>query len=334
VLEKPDISDERIRICLRDHYGLHANEIAFLPIGNDVHTAVYRAIADDQTAYFLKLRSGAFDPTTVAIPDLLHRRGIAQIIPPIRIGEGELWARMDGYAVTLFPFVTGRNGFAAPLTERQWRELGAAVRALHETVVPPSLGTGIPREQYAPLWRDRVRAVQELVATTAFTEPVAAQMAAYLHAKRAEIAHIVARAEALGAQLRAEAPPRVLCHADLHAANVLIDVGGALFIIDWDTLLFAPKERDLMFIGGGVGGAWNSAQEAAWFYRGYGQSTINPVALAYYRFERIVEDIAEYSERLLLSNARGADRAAGFAKFPNQFLPGNVVEAAYRADIA
>lgn len=336
MLEKPDVPDETLRACLRDHYGLHAAQIAFLPIGNDVDTAAYRVVAGDATPYFLKLRgwlrSGRFDDTTVVIPRFLHDRGIAQVIAPIATRGGQLWAQLDTFAVILFPFIAGQNGFAAPLSDRQWIGLGVALKAIHSVAVPPSLSAAIPHEQYAPHWRNRVRTLQARVEETVFDEPIAAALAVFLRARRADIAPLVARAEALGDALRARPPESVLCHGDIHAANVLIGTDGALHIVDWDTLIVAPKERDLMFIGGGIGGAWKSAQEEAWFYQGYGQTKIDLLALAYYRYERIVEDIAEYSERLLLTEIGGADRAVGLDKFRRQFLPNNVVAIAIRTD--
>src|SRR5690348_3244765 len=172
MLEKPDIPDETLGACLREHYGVHAARIAFLPIGNDVDTAAYRVVAHDATPYFLKLRrwrrSGRFDATTVAIPRFLHDRGIAQIIAPIPTGAGRLWAHLDAFAMVLFPFIAGRNGFAAPLSERQWGELGVALRSLHAAVVPPPLSAAIPRETYAPYWRNRVRAFQACIEETVF----------------------------------------------------------------------------------------------------------------------------------------------------------------------
>jgi spectinomycin phosphotransferase len=332
MLEKPDVPDETLLACLRDHYGLRVARIAFLPLGNDVNTAVYRADADDATPYFLKLRSGAFDKTTVAIPRFLHDRGIAQIIAPIATTAGRLWTRVDAFAVIVSPFVAGRNGFDEPLSDRQWVDLGAALRSIHTAIVPPSLGARIPHERYAPHWRDLVRAFQSRVEETAFPEPVAAQFAAFLRAKRDEISYIVERAEALANALQIRSLEHVLCHADIHGGNVLIGADGALFIVDWDTLTFAPKERDLMFVGGGIGGVWNSAEEDALFYRGYGATAVDPLALAYYRYERIVEDIAAFSEQLLLTDEGGADRAQGLQFFRDQFLPNEVVAIAYRSD--
>jgi spectinomycin phosphotransferase len=332
MLEKPDLPDEKLISCLRDEYGISVAHISFLPLGNDVNTAVYRVVADDGTPYFLKLRRGAFDEAIVAIPRFLSDRGVRQIIAPIETRAGRLWTRVDAFAVIVSPFVQGHNGFAAPLSACHWNQLGAALKGLHTAVIPPSLGGRIPRERYAPHWRDRVRMFQARIADTVFPEPTAAKLAAFLHSRRDEIAVLVERAEALGGALQPRSLDQVLCHADIHAANVLIDEADALYIVDWDTMIFAPKERDLMFIGGGVGGTWNSAQEEALFYRGYGPTDIDVMALAYYRYERIVEDIAEVCERLLLTDEGGADRERALQKFPNQFLPNNVVAIAYATD--
>ena len=122
-----------------------------------------------------------------------------------------------------------------------------------------------------------------------------------------------------------------MCHSDLHGNNVLVGVDDELAVVDWDEPILAPKERDLMFIGGGVGGVWNQPQEAAWFYEGYGHTAIDPVALAYYRYERIVEDFAAYGERILGTQGSVGDREEGLRRLMSQFLPGNVVEMAHRS---
>jgi len=46
-----------------------------------------------------------------------------------------------------------------------------------------------------------------------------------------------------------------LYHADIHPANLLLTSREKLFVIDWDQLVFAPKEQDFMFVvGRTVGG--------------------------------------------------------------------------------
>src|SRR5689334_22640505 len=105
MLEKPDIPDETILACLRAEYGLPVLRIAFLPIGGDLSTAVYRAIMQEETFYFCKLKRNGFDPVSVALPAFLHEQGISEVIPPLLTRSGELWAVMEEFHLILYPFV-------------------------------------------------------------------------------------------------------------------------------------------------------------------------------------------------------------------------------------
>ncbi len=139
MLEKPDLQDEKIIACLRDEYGLNVVQVTFLPLGADRNTAVYRVVADDETPYFLKLRSGVFDETSVALPKFLGDQGIGQIIAPLATKTGQLWASLDAFKVILYPFVEGHNGYEVDLLDRHWGDFGMALKSIHSAVVPPAL---------------------------------------------------------------------------------------------------------------------------------------------------------------------------------------------------
>jgi Ser/Thr protein kinase RdoA (MazF antagonist) len=81
----------------------------------------------------------------------------------------------------------------------------------------------------------------------------------------------------------------VLCHADLHTWNVLVDSVGDLWIADWDEAVLAPRERDLMFVVGGIG-----------------HGLVTPAATA----------------------AGDANRRAAVEGFEQLFAPGNIVDLA------
>jgi spectinomycin phosphotransferase len=170
------------------------------------------------------------------------------------------------------------------------------------------------------------------VENNAFDDPTAAKLAEFMNSKRDEITRLVERAEELASALQSKSLKLVLCHSDIHGGNILISDNNELYIVDWDNPILAPKERDLMFIGGGIDEIWKSEREIAVFYEGYGKTEINLSALVYYRYERIIEDLAVICEQLLLSDEGGADREQSYGWFTSNFEPGNTIEIAEKTD--
>jgi spectinomycin phosphotransferase len=330
MLTQPDLAADSIIACLHEQYEIDVSRVTFLPLGADINAAVYRIDADDGAPYFLKVRRGSFDEVAVAVPAFLHAQGIRQVMAPISTRGDRLWVHEQGFDWILYPYFEGHNGIEAPLSDAQWGAFGQSLKAVHSIVLPPELSRRVPREDYAPRWRDIVKLYDGQVEHAAYEDPIAGRFAAFWVTKRQEISAMVERAEQLGRTLRARARPFVLCHTDLHAWNVLLGVNGELAIVDWDDPLFAPKERDLMFVGGGVGAVWDSAHEEALFYQGYGPIEIDPLALAYYRYERIVADLAAYGAEIFEAQSSEEDRENGLRQVMGQFLPNRVVEIAHR----
>ncbi|HNS37546.1 MAG TPA: aminoglycoside phosphotransferase family protein [Anaerolineaceae bacterium] len=332
MFEKPTIPDELIAACLRTEYNLPADSIDFLPLGADQNTAVYR-VATPAQSYFLKLRRGLFDEIAVALPKYLFDQGITQIIPPLPTVSGSLWGSLQGYKTILAPFVIGRNGYEVRLSDHHWLALGQALKRIHTAPVPLSCAAQIPRETYSPCCREMVKTFLQQIEVDQFTDPVAAQTAALLQANRPVIEMLLLRAETLALKLSACPAECVICHADLHAGNLLVGSDDSLYLVDWDTLILAPKEHDLMFIGAGLLGDWYTpAEESERFYPAYGSTRLNRVALAYYRYERILQDIAAFCEQLLLTAAGGEDREQSLYYLESNFKPNATIAIACQAD--
>ena len=51
----------------------------------------------------------------------------------------------------------------------------------------------------------------------------------------------IAALETLGYVLQRRTFPYVVCHAELHPANLLRDPLGHVFVVDWDEVMLAPK---------------------------------------------------------------------------------------------
>lgn len=330
MLEKPNLADDKIIAGLRAAYGIEASALEFLPIGNDATAWVYRVEGQGGTAYFLKVKgSGVYLPS-VTVPSFLKANGIPQVVAPLSTQNGDLWTRVEPFTLILYPFIDGQSGMEVGLSDAQWIELGRALRQMHATELPAELAKQVRREAFipGPMWLNLVKELNNGLSIAAYSNPFAREFAADWLERAAEIRQMTARAERLGQICRSRALPVVLCHADIHTANMLIDVRSAqcsLHIVDWDQPVLAPKERDLMFMMGEGG--------EAKFYEGYGATDINPTSIAYYRYEWVVQEFGDYAARALVMDDVGDEtRADAIQGFRQLFNPGDVVDQAKEAD--
>jgi spectinomycin phosphotransferase len=332
MLTKPDLPDALILDCLAHAYGIAASQLEFLPLGADANTAVYRASSRDGD-HFVKLRRGPFAESSVIIPRLLNDSGIEYAAAPLPNHAGKLWTPLTDFSVVLYPFIEGRNGFETPLSAQQWTALGRILRQMHSAELPSAALETIPREQFSPSWRQQVQAWQSFVERQTLGDSVAADFAAFMRNKRRDITALCESADTLAAVVRTRRLPAVICHGDLHVGNVLVTPSGSVYVVDWDTLVLAPPERDLMFAGMGLGSnrLYSPDEQAACFYNGYGAYPVDTAAIAYYRCERIVQDAAAYCTQILLTEGDDPDRREGLSHFRQQFSPGDVVERALDA---
>ena len=326
---KPHATARQIFAHVRKVYGLDASNVVLMAGRAHAEATVYRVDVHD-SSYFLKL-SRELACNSSSLVHHLADSGITQVPVPVSPRYGQLATGIGELSAILYPFIEGENAFRIPLNEEQWISLGAVLRAVHDVKLPPSLRATMRKESYADIWRRKVRSYLTDLPTQNPNDDVARELVGLLSTKRYEIAALVDHAELLAGALSRMALPMVACHGDLHAGNVLVDGERSLAIVDWDDPVFAPKERDLMFIGGGIGGAWNRPEESDAFYRGYGPTAVHTEALAYYRCERVVEDVASFCERLLLPGGeQGAERARILRKLVDAFGPDDVVEIAER----
>ncbi len=323
--DKPTLADSHIIECLKTDYGLPVTTLTFLPVTTNPDASVYKA-STDWASYFVKVKKGQLD-LSVVILDLLHKASVESILPPIESLHCKLSERLDDSTLAVYPFIEGENGFNRNLSKPQWIELGKALRRIHEIDMPSRIQEQMRRETFSAKWREAVRALYAHLDKKPVDE-VAAKLSAYMQKHIETIRRLVDGAEELSQKVQSHPAKFVLCHSDLHAGNVLLGDNGALYIVDWDDPILAPKERDLMFIGGGVGNVWNQADEKKLFYKGYGKTEVDLTLLSYYRHERIVEDIAVYGKDLLLTKAGGKSRPVMYDHFVEMFAPNGVVDIA------
>jgi spectinomycin phosphotransferase len=332
--ERPALADDTIVAALQASFGIRVATLVFLPIGNDSASWAYRVHAAQGPAYFLKVRAGAGPMPGAAVPSHLHRHGVPHVLAPLATGTGAPSVLVDRFTLALYPMLEASTGAEVGLSPQQWRQLGAALRQIHSVPLTPELNAIVGREAFRPTRRELLADLEALVTTAAPDDPVAGELAEFWRARRGVIHGLVERADGLGRQLARSRFPQVLCHADLHTWNVLVDPDQRLWLVDWDEAILAPKERDLMFVvGGGIGHELVRPRDTAGFFQGYGEATIDPRLLAYYRAAWAVQDIAAYGEQaLMVPTVSEETRRAAVAGFIDLFKPGNIVDLARASD--
>ncbi len=76
-------------------------------------------------------------------------------------------------------------------------------------------------------------------------------------------------------------------------------------------------------------------REEGWFFEGYGEVAVDPDAIGYYRYERILEDIGEIGRSVFLDDAPSeSSRAEEVALAASFFEPGGILETVEQVDLA
>jgi spectinomycin phosphotransferase len=301
----------------------------FLPLGYDLSAAAYKVIAGEGTAYFLKVRFGPVDESGLIVPWALAERGIRNVLAPLQTRSGEFWCSCDEWSLVLYPFVAGKNAMDVGMDDVQWRAFGSTLQAVHSSGLAEEFRSRLPVETFALPSAALVRRMLELTQTTEFENVVAAQFAAFWREHATRIDEMVARAEALGRRLQSRSFDHVLCHADIHAANILVGDDGQIHLIDWDGPMIAPRERDLLFVVGSRIARVVEPWEEEWFFAGYGPVDIDPEALIYYRCERIVQDLGEIGRSVLLDPSPSDRMRAEESRLARSFFaPGGDIDHA------
>jgi spectinomycin phosphotransferase len=287
--EPPRIAEEQLRTCLQDQYDLGLVTLEFLPLGHDYDAGVYHAVSKQGTAYLLKVTSRPLYEERCLVPRYLNDQGIASVVAPLRTRSGALWTVLSDWTVIVYPWISGDSRLTG-MTDEQWKQVGTIFKQIHQVMLPPVGFESLRKEAFDPT--EYIRWVRTFETQQVHTEGGDAAQRALRScwvAHQSTIHTVLTSLEKLAGVLRSRTLPSVICHGDLHPRNLIRDRAGRVFVIDWDEVMLAPKERDFIFI---------RPPHAAAFFQGYGQAEIDWVALTYFLWERVVQDLIEYTRNV------------------------------------
>jgi len=323
--EKPSIDDASILTHLNASYPISVNKAEFLPYGADRNAFAYRVYGDDMS-YFLKIRRGIPSQSMVAVPDYLRAVGVPEVVSPMRTNDGKLYLLFGDLSLIVYPFINGESAWEKDLSDEQMHGWGDIMRRIHEANVTPSLKHVVPTEQYISKHDALFKRMNRRIVTGDYQGDIETVLADEWKSKHREIEFVYNRHLALGERIKQQNLQHVICHADSHQANIIIEPEGQIRIVDWDEVVIAPKERDLMFFD-----VMNPDPDSG-FFAGYGTTDINYVAIAYYHYEWVVQEFAEWAAWILNDNSRPqSEKEYALSKFKLLFAEDNVVDVAHQA---
>lgn len=333
MIEKPNITDEQIASTLRQKFSLRVHAVEFLPLGWDAASWSYR-IEAESGVYFLKLRRHLTNPVGILIPRFLKEQGIGQVMGPLPSKAGNAWEQADGFYFILYPFLRGEQVMHIGMSDAHWVEFGTVMKRLHTIRVPLDLASQIRRETFISARLEWDKELHTQILSNEYNDPFQKELAAFWRENQAKITAVLARAQELSLRMQSAHPEYVLCHADIHTANLLRTEDDRLFIVDWDETLLAPKECDLTFVMGSIFGDRLEGRAERLFFEGYGTPDIHPMALAYYRCNWCVEDMGGFAGQVFTADyVGGKTKRDSIRWFKTLFEKGNSIELALDTNI-
>ena len=338
MLDRPPLTDAQIAETLERGWGLEIRRIEFLALGHDANAWTFRADPLAGAPVFVKIRR-TVDAIRLAALAYLSEHGIDAVVAPLRSIAGALSMPIDGLHVVAYPLVVARPAAEVGLTDAQWQTYGSIVGRLHATTLPAAIEAALPRESFVPGSIGVLEGVRTIVERDPAVggDDLDREVRRVWRVHRAEVEAIARRTIELSDQLRASvdrvgSSGFVPCHGDVHTYNVLVDEHGSLVVVDWDDIVMAPRERDLMFIVGSPIGMPRGTHELEQFFRGYGPVEIDPRRLAYYHAEWAVQDVASHTEQALSSESGRPSRMDALRILAGLFEPGDEVDVALNWD--
>src|SRR5262249_36167028 len=154
------------------------------------------------------------------------------------------------WTVILYPWISGECSLTG-MTDAQWKEVGSIFQRIHQVRLPTLCGSSsLRKERFDPTeYTQWIRTfetqhLQDQNSASASQHALCSSWKAH----QPTIHAAVTRLEKLAGLFQSRTFPHVICHADLHARNLIRERAGHVFVIDWDEVMLAPKERDFIFI--------------------------------------------------------------------------------------
>ena len=260
--EPRDLDRAALADALERHWRIAPARLDYLPVGFGSHH--WQAAGADGSCWFVSaddLQRGhhagrpcdqsfsLLDRAFRTAAALRNHAGLEFVLAPIPSADGALLHRLDRrYAIRVEPFVDGAAGESGDFECRDdRRRMGALLGRMHAASgsVPPRLPG---REDFALSEREALEEALARLSTSWDQGPFAEPARELLRAHAGRVRARLRAYDRLAGRLRDEQGRWVVTHGEPHSANLIRDAEGGLRLVDWDTALIGPPERDLWMV--------------------------------------------------------------------------------------
>jgi hypothetical protein len=214
----------------------------------------------------------------------LRACGRTFVVAPVPTRDGEPLARVNGrFGVAVYPFVAGQSFDWGEFSSPEHR-LGLLGLLVDVHTAPPAARRHALADDFAVPQRDELEAACGPDGDVADCGPYARPMSLLVRQYAAPIQRLLGRYDASVLEARTQGARTVLTHGEPHPGNTMLTAGGWV-LIDWDTALVAPPERDLWSLDPGDGSVLDAYASAT-------GTSPRPSLLDLYRLRWDLADIA------------------------------------------
>jgi hypothetical protein len=264
VFTRPDdLADDMVAAAVIDSWGLRVRAIEYLPVGfGSYHWQVeaegrrWFVTADDLRAGTWDRRESRHEPlrrlrAALETAGRLFDDGLSFVVAPIATRSRDvLHVAGDDFAIAVYPYVQGESPDTDKYRTRDDRlavlDLIVAVHRARAATAGNALVDDFAiqhRDDLADALTDHTQRWD----TGPHGEPARALLDRHVGA----VERALARYDRLVTAARQRPERIVLTHGEPHPRNTLVSDRGGLMLIDWDTVLRAPPERDIWTLADG-----------------------------------------------------------------------------------
>jgi len=238
---------ERLRVALLEHWGIGACELVYLPVGFGAHH--WRAVDGTGDTYFLALHDleteteAGFDKLTGALETAYWLATTAElefVVAPLRNRAGGVVHRYAaGEALAVYPWLECRAR-----SELDTPDLARLLWRLHASTSALAPGPARVEDFAIPRRSDLERALGELDQAWdagPYGEPARER----LREAAVPTRELLGLYDQLTEDALGSRSDWVITHGEPYGPNLVATHDQRILLVDWDSALVAPRERDL-----------------------------------------------------------------------------------------